>query len=135
MDAQLENEIRSAIENPDMLFHGGMGMHLVTLKEGYAEAEVVLEKRHGNPHGTIHGGLILTLADNTCGAACATYGVRVVTVSSSLNFLRANPNAKRLIARAEVIKKGRWIYVTEGRLYDEDDLLLATGLFEYAVVD
>ena len=126
------DRLAARIESPKWLFHGGMGMKIRKIRRGYAEAEVVLEEKHGNPVGTIHGGLYLTLADNIGGTASASCGSSVTTVSSHLEFLSAaHPDTKKIIAKATVIKEGRRICVVEIRIYDDTDKFLATALYEY----
>ena len=132
-DQELFERLKARTENPRWLFHGGMGMHVRKISRGYAEAEIVLEEKHGNPIGTIHGGLYLTLADNIGGIACVTYGSLVTTASTHMDFLNAaRPETKKIIARATVLKNGRRLCVAEIRIYDETDRLLATALYEYA---
>ena len=131
-DQELFARLKARIENPKWLFHGGMGMKIVEIHKGYCEAEVLLEEKHGNPIGTIHGGLYLSLADNIGGIASATFGTSVTTISSHLEFLTAaHPETKKLIGKATVIKEGHRICVVEIRLYDDTDRLLATALYEY----
>ena len=120
------------LENPKWLFHGGMGMKLREIRDGYAEAEILLEEKHGNPIGSIHGGVYLALADNIGGIAAATYGSHVTTVSSHMDFLNAaGPHTKKIIGKATTIKNGKKLCVSEIRIYDDSEKLLATGLYEY----
>ena len=125
---------RERVEDPKLLFHGGMGLRLVEFREGYVETEVILEDRHRNPSDGIHGGLLMAMADDTAGASVISYGSNATTSSCSMNFLRANPEAKKIVAKATAIKVGQRLGVSEVKIYDEEDTLLATGLFEYALL-
>lgn len=133
-----EEELFSAIqrraEDPELLFHGGIGMRVIAAQDGYAETEVTLEPRLGNPVGSIHGGLLLTLADNTGGIAVSSCGYYCTTSSCSFNFMRTDPKAGKIIARATVLKTGKRLCVTDIRIYDEKGTLFCAGLFEYAVL-
>ena len=120
------------LESPKWLFHGGMGMKIREIRDGYTEAEVVLEEKHGNPIGSVHGGLYMSLADNIGGIAAATWGNHVTTVSCHMDFLSAaGPDTKKIIGTATTIKNGRRLSVSEIRIFDDSEKLLATGLYEY----
>ena len=49
-------------------FHASMGISVASVREG--EVDLVLEARpdHANLHGTVHGGVLATLADTAAGA-------------------------------------------------------------------
>ena len=126
---------RKRVEDPALLFHGGMGLCLIEFRKGYVETEVLLEDRHRNPSGGIHGGLLMSMADDTAGAAVISHGANATTSSCSMNFLRANPKAKKIVAKATAIKVGTRLGVSEVKLYDDQNTLLATGLFEYAILN
>ena len=125
---------RERVEDPQLLFHGGMGLKLIEFRKGYVETEVILEDRHRNPSGGVHGGLLMSMADDTAGAAVISHGTPATTSSCSMNFLRANPKTKKIVAKATAIKVGKRLGVSEVKLYDDEDTLLATGLFEYAIL-
>ena len=129
---QISNAIRSRIETPDLLFHGGIGLKMTAVEEGYAEGEIPVTPKLGNPIGTVHGGAYLALADNVSGVAAASGGWLVTTASCHFNFLAAPKNTSKLVCRARVIKNGKRLIVVETRIYDDQDNLLNTALLEYA---
>ena len=59
-------------ENPDFLFHGGIGLKMTVIEKGYAEGEIPVTSQLGNPIGSIHGGAYLALADKIMGPKWAT---------------------------------------------------------------
>lgn len=63
-------------------------------------------KKHGNRYGVVHGGALFTLADTAMGAACYSIGAKVVTLSSSVNFIRNTAEKCRVIATATLIHVG-----------------------------
>lgn len=128
----INDTIRSRLENPDLLFHGGIGLKICKIEDGYAEGEIPITPRMGNPIGSVHGGAYLALADNVAGAAAATSGSIVTTASCHFNFLSAPGNTTKLICRARVIKDGKRLCVVETKIYDDQDKLLNTALLEYA---
>ena len=124
--------IRSNLENPDLLFHGGIGLKMTALEDGFSEGEIPITPQMGNPIGSVHGGAYLALADNVAGAAAATSGYIVTTSSCHFNFLSAPKNTTKLICRATVIKEGKRLVVVESRIYDDGGRLLNVALMEYA---
>lgn len=128
----ISEALRSRLENPDLLFHGGIGLKIRTLENGYAEGEIPITPRMGNPIGSVHGGAYLALADNVAGAAAATSGSVVTTASCHFNFLSAPGQTTKLVCRARVIKVGKRLIVVETNIYDDQDKLLNTALLEYA---
>lgn len=115
----------------DNEFINYVGVRVLTIQPGYAEAELVLDKRHGNGLGIIHGGCIYTLADTVTAAAAAGYGVRVTTTSGELHYLSAARNSKKLIAVASVAKSGRTLQVCDVEIKDETGRKIAKGIFSF----
>ncbi len=77
------------------ILHIGCGTATVGLQ--------VEEWRHSNLNGKLHGGLLLTLADNATGIAAASIGKRVVTVALSVQFISSCPVGHFAEATARVI--------------------------------
>ena len=128
----IPDAVRERIENPDLLFHGGIGLKMTVIEKGYAEGEIPITPKMGNPNNTIHGGAYFALADNVSGVAAATSGYAVTTASCHINFLAAPKNTSKLVCRAKVIKDGKRLSVVETRIYDDQERLLNTALLEYA---
>ncbi len=112
-----------------------IGMKHVKVVRGYAEAELPVRPEFINLQGTIHGGVLLTLADVTGGTAACSYGKIVATVDNSYHFLRAKKDIKKLIAKATTIKAGRTIIVNDVKVLDQDGTLLGEGIFSYLPLD
>lgn len=77
---------------------------------------VVVERRHLNHNGTVHGGLVATLADSAMGRAvrhCLDEELSAVTVSMTVSYLEPAEEGDLLRATAEVRKQGRRIVVVE----------------------
>jgi uncharacterized protein (TIGR00369 family) len=100
-----------------------LGIELADLGEGWLETRLVVEERHLQQDGLVHGGVLATLADLSCALAAYTLlapGQRIVTVEMKLNFLR--PVERGVVrCRGEVLKAGRTLTVSEGKLYAERD--------------
>lgn len=105
MDNKFEEFDRIMREDPG--FINEMGITLTELSEGYAKGRIILDKKHMNPMGTVHGGLIFALADTIGGRAAMTYGSQVVTLNSSVSFLNAAADTEYIEAEANVVRAGR----------------------------
>lgn len=62
---------------------------------------------------------------------CSLFYKMPVTMNSTFNYLRPAINNKKLIAKVNVVKKGKTICVLEVNVYDENDLCLCNGTFTY----
>ena len=83
--------------------------------------------RHGNPMGTVHGGVLCDLADAAMGMAYASTlaeGESFTTLELKVNFLRPVWRAT-LTAEGEVVHRGQTVGMTEARITDEKGRLVA----------
>jgi uncharacterized protein (TIGR00369 family) len=83
--------------------------------------------RHGNPMGTVHGGVVCTLADSAMGMAyAATLGAdeTFTTLELKINFLRPVWRT-RLTATGRVVQAGRSVGLTECDVVDDKGRLVA----------
>ncbi|MBA3843194.1 MAG: PaaI family thioesterase [Actinobacteria bacterium] len=83
--------------------------------------------QHASPLGTLHGGIICDLADAALGCAHASLledGETFTTLELKINFLKP-VWAGKLTAVATAIKTGRTIGLTECRVTDASDSLVA----------
>ncbi|MBN2532004.1 MAG: hotdog fold thioesterase [Spirochaetales bacterium] len=65
------------------------GIEFIEAGEGFARAKVKLEDKHLNSVGTVHGGLLFTLADYVFAIACNSYGTIAVAINASISYFRA----------------------------------------------
>lgn len=105
----MENRFKEfdRIMREDPGFISEMGMELLELKEGFCRGRIVLDKKHMNPMGTVHGGLIFGLADTIGGRAAMSYGDKVVTLNANISYLNPGANTEYIEAFANVIRNGR----------------------------
>jgi uncharacterized protein (TIGR00369 family) len=104
-----------------------IGMALESLSSGEAIVVRQADERHGNPMGTVQGGLLAALADAAMGWAYMTTlseGESYTTLEMKINFLK--PVWKgRVTARGRVRKGGRTIGLVECDVVDGEDSLVA----------
>ncbi len=112
-----------------------MGINTTDMSEGYAQGEIELKKEHLNPMNSVHGGCIFSLADTIAGSASVSYGYKTATVTSSMNFISAAINTKKIIAKAEVVKRGKKTTVVNATVYDDKEKIVAIGTFTFFNTD
>jgi len=113
-----------------------LGLRLDRVADGEVDVSLVMEPRHRNLVGTLHGGMIATLADTATGLAYRTVlepGTSHVTSSLTVTFL-APGRAGTVTARGRVIKRGRRFGYAEADVVDETGTLLARATATFTVI-
>jgi uncharacterized protein (TIGR00369 family) len=107
---------------------GLVGFTLVAVGDGRATYALETDPaRHGNPMGTVHGGILCDLADAAMGTAYASTldeGETFTTVELKINFLRPVWRAT-LRAEGRVVQGGRTVGMVECDVFDERERLVA----------
>lgn len=89
-------------------FHGWAGIDLVRAEPGKVEIALRAEDHHLNLLGTVHGGMIATVADTAMGLAMRTRaepGSTYVTAQLGLHYL-APGRAGRIVGVGRAVKAG-----------------------------
>ena len=115
-----------------------LGYHLSRWEDGLAEAELVVEARHLNRAGVVHGGVFMSILDTVSGFSltfCPYPGRvrRVMTLSLAVSFLGQAPGGT-LLATGRLRGGGRKILGAAAEVrHRETGTLLATseGMFKY----
>ena len=108
--------------NEHDLFSLNSGMKLVELGEGYARVELTIEEKSKNFMGSMHGGLLYTMADVAAGASMFFCGKQVVTLSAATDYIKAAFSGK-VIAEGKVIAHGKTLGRCEVEVRGEDGTL------------
>ena len=108
-------------------------MRAKSIGDGRARFELAVEATHLNPHGTLHGGVVYSLADSAMGAALFSQlgpGELCATLEIKMHYLQAVTGGA-LAAEAAVVDRTKRIGVMEAKVYGDGDRLvaLATGTF------
>ena len=104
-----------------------IGFEVERAENGESLATMVVEERHANPMGTIHGGILCDLADAAMGTAYFSTlepGESFTTLELKINFLRPFWTG-RLIARGRVVSRGRTVGMAECDVEDDEGRLIA----------
>jgi uncharacterized protein (TIGR00369 family) len=100
-----------------------LGARLTEVEEGVTEFEVDFRPELSQQNGFFHAGIVSTLIDTAGGCAGATLtppGSGVLTVEFKVNLL-APADGEKLRARGEVVKSGRTLTITQGKVFVTKD--------------
>jgi acyl-coenzyme A thioesterase 13 len=104
--------------------------------EGGQEFGFVLEERHCNSRGTVHGGVLCTLVDVTLGYTTAFSTdppTRLTTANMSVDFVGSAVPGDLVVARAEITRIGRRLAFASASVDVEDrPVVRASGVFAVA---
>jgi uncharacterized protein (TIGR00369 family) len=116
-----------------------VGFEVLAESEGAPGETIVVidcDRRHHNPMGRVHGGLIAALADAAMGIAFGrtlTTGQGFSTIEMKVNFLRPVTRG-RLEARARIVERGLRIGFVECRVVGPRGKTVATGTSTCTVI-
>jgi uncharacterized protein (TIGR00369 family) len=113
------NLVRQIFEQAQ--FIRSLGVELSSFGNGWCETWVSVLPTHAQQHGLVHAGVLMTLADHTCGGAAATMaplGRDVITVENKVSFLQP-ASGRVLLCRAQVLRAGRRLIFVEAEVMME----------------
>ena len=116
--------------NKEVEFGKYIGMELQKQEDGEAEVALKVLPHHLNSQNIVHGGVFLAMMDLAMGAAASSYGTSVVTMDLQYRFFRPANVGETVVAQGKVLKNGRTIVVTEGKMLCGDECIgAASGQF------
>jgi len=104
-------------------FVRALGIELTACGKGWCETRLKLAPTHRQQHGLTHAGVVMTMADHTCGGAAGSSleeDKDVITVENKTSFLRPASGAE-LLCRAQVLRAGKSLVFVEGEVWGERD--------------
>ena len=116
---------------PPIPFSELLKMEVLEIKEGYCKGRMPLLPQYGNPYRGLHGGAIYSLADTITGTAALAYGYYVITLNSSINYIKAVKDTEFLYCESRVVNQGSHIGVYHCDLTDDKGTLMASAEFSY----
>jgi len=99
-----------------------LGMELVELKAGFAKVTLSPTPHMLNTHGTVHGGILFSLADYAFAAASNSYGKTAVGVTNTIHYMSAGLPGHQLTAVAEEVKKTHRLAWYRTYVWSNDEL-------------
>ncbi|HET8529582.1 MAG TPA: PaaI family thioesterase [Methylomirabilota bacterium] len=104
-----------------------IGFTLDEVEPGRAVVTLDADRRHANPMGTVHGGVLCDIADAAMGIAYAASldeGETFTTLELKINFLKP-VRTGRLVATGRVVKGGNTVGLVECDVLDDKERLVA----------
>jgi len=119
-------------------FNKLMGLHFVKAAPDEYVAEIMIDERHHQPYGIVHGGVYSSMIETLCsvGAALNVYseGKSAVGLENSTSFLRA-VRSGTLRCTARPLLTGRRSQVWEAQVTDDRERLIATGRVRLIILE
>jgi acyl-CoA thioesterase len=70
-------------------FANYLNIELLEAVDGRATARLEIQEHHLNSHGTVHGGVVFSLADAVLAAASNSHGVVAVAINANISYVKA----------------------------------------------
>ena len=113
-------------------FSSLVGLEFTDVDAGFSRGVVEVTDELTNPHGTVHGGVLHTMADTGMGAALYTELAEdesCATIEIKITYLRA-VRSGRVTCETELLKRGRSVAFLESTLSNADETVArATGSY------
>jgi len=101
---------------------GHLGLELIEITEGGAVMRCDIGQHHFAPHGYLHGGLIMSIADTVAGYGCLGNlpdgGMNFTTIEAKTNFLSTILEGA-ILAEGVMVHGGRTTQVWDVDVTDE----------------
>ncbi len=113
-----------------------VGFRMLSCEKGESLFEMKAGTKHHNPMGTVHGGILCTLADSAMGMAFASTledGETFTTLELKINYLRPVFEGI-LVAKAKVVHRGRTVGMVECDVADDGGRLVARAVSTCSVL-
>lgn len=104
-----------------------IGIDFVEAGGGECTMRMEAGEQHSNPMGTLHGGILCDIADAAMGMAFFSTleeGESFTTLELKINYLRPFWTGT-LLAHGKVISRGKTVGLTECRIVDDQERLIA----------
>ena len=136
MDVALQPSVFDRFDAPPSAKLLGWTLRAIDPDAGTIEVGFTADQRFTNPGGTVQGGFLAAMLDDTQGPALFghTNGEAYApTIDFNISFIKeARPGT--FIARGRVLRLGRTIAFTEAELFDETGDMVARATFSNRVM-
>lgn len=130
----MTQEEKIAIINECSSYNKNNGIKVVDLGDDYCVVEGELCENTKNPWDMAHGGFIYSICDVAAGVAVSQLDRRGLTLSGSLYYLRPSYGTK-LRVESKIIKEGKTVVLVDTNVYNDENVLTASGKFQIYIVD
>lgn len=107
-------------------------MRLDRMEEGYAEVSIPRQRKYDGIYETLHGGILMTLADSVAAFVILTMtGENEPITTTDMNIRFLAPCLTDVTAKARVIKLGRTMCPVAVDLFDSEGTQVAVAQVNY----
>ena len=99
------------------------------MKDGHVEVTTKVVDSSLNYYGNAHGGYLFTLCDQISGLVLISLGLDVVTLQSSINYLKAGKRDDVLTIKGECVHQGRTTCVVDVVITNQDGKNICKATF------
>jgi acyl-CoA thioesterase len=121
----------------DSPFFKTMSIQLETTNETGSRLRIVYDDKHMNIWGNIHGGVIASLVDTTCGLSMVPLlndDEMITTAGLQVRYLVPARNTD-LVGQGRVVHRGKRLAYAEAYIFDEQERLIAKGHASFAIIN
>jgi|ERR1035438_6501601 uncharacterized protein (TIGR00369 family) len=132
LETQMTELVRRRMKDNDS--NELLGFEVESVQDGRAIFRLIVQPRHKQLHGVVHGGILAALADTAGAIAAYTAvppGVELATLELKINYLEPVPGGK-IKAEAKVLRAGRNFIVTECEIFNESGAMAAKALMTFS---
>lgn len=104
------------------------GVKLTRIKDNGVELTVDLNNDMTNYRGALHGGMSYSICDICSGITLLSKGYKVSTLQANINYIKEGLVGP-IVAKSNILHKGRTTSVVDVKLYDGHNNLLVTGIY------
>ena len=102
---------------------------------GRVTLSLLVERRHTNGVGAVHGGCMASLTGVAARMAARSMGANPEIQSISTDYIKNVPLGDRIIARAQVVHRGHSTVVAQSDIFSSQGVKLCTSLVSMNVID
>ena len=103
------------------------------MKDGHVEVTTKVVDSSLNYYGNAHGGYLFTLCDQISGLVLISLGLDVVTLQSSINYLKAGKREDVLTIKGECVHQGRTTCVVDVDISNQEGKNVCKATFTMVV--
>ena len=116
-------EVLDKMENEAGFFHHNQ-YHIEAISESNVVLKANITPNSMNPYGCCHGGFIFGLGDTIMGMLASSDGRGAYTLNANISYLKPG-KGEYLLARGEIVRRGRTTCVVRANIYDDKEELVA----------
>lgn len=128
-DEKIWDIIKTDIKKSE--FINNMDLTFVEYDSLHAIGKIPFTDKIKNAYGTVHGGMLYSLADTVAGCLACSCGTFCTTLDGSMNFIEPAANTEYIYCKATLLRSGHHIVNMKVEITDDNGKLLDDGSFNF----